>query len=286
MTVFRLILVTVGTAACIVDACAGESSGLHNLIKVSERIYSGSEPANDAAFAGLVEMGIATVVSVDGARPDVDAAKAHGLQYVHIPIGYDSVNIEAQAAMAMVLDSRDGPIYIHCHHGKHRGPAMAAIAWLVDQGIDQTAAIGLLERAETSPDYVGLYESVRSFDPAAVDVNGVVLHETAPVATLAAEMAEISRIVERLQLCKRNDWQTPSGHDDISPQHEATMLAERLRELIRTGDHQEMDPEMRQSERLAWDFRDALRSRVHGSRDEAFRALRRSCRDCHKTFRN
>jgi hypothetical protein len=32
-----------------------------------------------------------TIISVDGARPNVDAAKKEGLSYVHIPIGYNGV---------------------------------------------------------------------------------------------------------------------------------------------------------------------------------------------------
>src|SRR5262245_48501413 len=62
--------------------------GLENLICVSERIYSGGQPQGEQAFQSLARLGVKTVVSVDGARPDVDAAHRNGLRYVHVPIGY------------------------------------------------------------------------------------------------------------------------------------------------------------------------------------------------------
>ena len=55
----------------------------------------GAEPHEDVAFAELAELGVRTVVSVDGAKPQADAARHHGLRYVHIPIGYDGVSEEA-----------------------------------------------------------------------------------------------------------------------------------------------------------------------------------------------
>ena len=36
-------------------------------------------------------LGVKTVISVDGAKPDVDLAKKHGMRYVHLPHGYDGV---------------------------------------------------------------------------------------------------------------------------------------------------------------------------------------------------
>src|SRR5690606_17968735 len=101
---------------------------LHNLLQVSETIYTGGEPKDDAAFAALAKLGVKTVVSVDGAEPNVKAARAHGLRYVHIPIGYDGVSEEAGKSLARLVRDAQGPFYIHCHHGTHRGPAAAAVA--------------------------------------------------------------------------------------------------------------------------------------------------------------
>src|SRR5688500_4513824 len=64
-----------------------EAAGLHNLWRVAANSYSGSEPHAEEGFASLAKLGIKTVISVDGARPNLEAAAKHGMKYVHIPTG-------------------------------------------------------------------------------------------------------------------------------------------------------------------------------------------------------
>src|SRR4051794_27773883 len=65
--------------------------GLPHAFRVSDRIYSGGSPDGEAGFAELERLGVKTIISVDGARPDVDAATRHGIRYVHLPVGYDGI---------------------------------------------------------------------------------------------------------------------------------------------------------------------------------------------------
>ena len=51
--------------------------GLRNAFRLSENIYSGSEPNSAEAFGRLEAWGVKTVISVDGKAPDVEAADAH-----------------------------------------------------------------------------------------------------------------------------------------------------------------------------------------------------------------
>lgn len=44
-----------------------------------------------AAFAELRELGVRTIIHVDGDTPDASAAERHGLRYVHLPHGYEGV---------------------------------------------------------------------------------------------------------------------------------------------------------------------------------------------------
>src|SRR5690606_18255679 len=69
---------------------------IENIHPLTPQLISGGQPKGDAAFSQLAEMGVKTIVSVDGAKPDLELAKKHGLRYVHIPIGYDGVGAEAQ----------------------------------------------------------------------------------------------------------------------------------------------------------------------------------------------
>src|SRR4051812_22126541 len=69
----------------------GEMGGLHNIFRVTPSVYSGSSREGDDGFRSLRRLGVRTVLSVDGARPEVERARKHGLRYVHLPIGYDGV---------------------------------------------------------------------------------------------------------------------------------------------------------------------------------------------------
>ena len=68
-----------------------EIPGIHNAFQVTEKIYSGSQPEGDAAFAALQKLGVKTILSVDGSKPDVERAHKFGLRYVHLPFSYDGI---------------------------------------------------------------------------------------------------------------------------------------------------------------------------------------------------
>ncbi|GIW97707.1 MAG: hypothetical protein KatS3mg111_1040 [Pirellulaceae bacterium] len=146
----------------------GEFPHLHNLLRVSRLIYCGGEPTGEAAFADLARLGIKTVVSVDGARPNLELAKKYGLRYVHIPIGYDGISEAAGLALASLVRHADGPYYIHCHHGQHRGPAAAAVACVAAGVASGAEAVAILEQAGTSKSYHGLWRDVVHYASPAV----------------------------------------------------------------------------------------------------------------------
>jgi hypothetical protein len=52
-----------------------EAEGIHNLFRVTANLYSGSGPEGEKAFAALAKLGVKTVISVDGAKPDLENAK-------------------------------------------------------------------------------------------------------------------------------------------------------------------------------------------------------------------
>src|SRR6185436_3172872 len=103
------------------------STQLHNLFRVTTNILSGSSPYRDAAFAEIARLGVKTIISVDGTRPDVETARNHGLRYIHLPFGYAGVPTNRVAELVKAARTASGPIYVHCHHGLHRGPAAVAV---------------------------------------------------------------------------------------------------------------------------------------------------------------
>lgn len=263
-------------------------TAVERLIKVNDRIFSGGEPKGDAAFDALAKLGVKTVISVDGARPDLDAAKARGMRYIHIPIGYDGVPAEAQAKLARALRDTEGPIFVHCHHGQHRGPAAAAIAARCMGGAPEVAE-ELMRLSGTSPDYKGLFRDVRAFDPKSVEGQSPELVEVATLGTFEEAMAEVDRTWDRLKLLDKGDWKPLAEHPDLSPQQEAVLLAQGLREshrLLAPAQEKAFGKELKASEDLAWAFHESFKAANVEDTRARFRAVGKSCKDCHNAHRD
>jgi len=63
--------------------------GIHNAVTYHQGFVSGSVPEGNAGFETLSAMGVRTIISVDGAEPQVEKAAAQGMRYTHLPIGYN-----------------------------------------------------------------------------------------------------------------------------------------------------------------------------------------------------
>ena len=96
--------------------------GLHNVVAFFDGYLSGSAPEGDIGFEELERMGVKTIISVDGAVPAVERAKARGMRYIHLPIGYNGFDEKRRLELVRATRDamKDGPVYLHCHHGKHR----------------------------------------------------------------------------------------------------------------------------------------------------------------------
>ena len=221
-----------------------DAPGLHNLFRVTDRVYSGSGPENDAAFAALQKLGIRTIISVDGATPDVAAAKRYGLRYVHLPVGYDGIPRDKVLALAATADL-PGPVYVHCHHGKHRGPAAVAILCRAADGWAADQATAWMKQAGTDPRYAGLFAAVETFAPPtpAERVNPADLPAVAPVPDFTRMMVEIDARWDHLNLAKAAGWKPPADHPDVAPPHEALQLLEHFREAGRLDSVKQRGPE-------------------------------------------
>ncbi|WP_372716976.1 hypothetical protein [Novipirellula sp.] len=271
-------------------------SHLHNLFQLTERIYSGAQPDDDAAFVEIAKLGVRTVVSVDGARPDVAAAKRAGLRYVHIPIGYDGLDQAAGESIVNLIKNAEGPFYIHCHHGKHRGPTAAAIACIADGSADHESAMHILEKAGTSKHYPGLWRDVKSFEMPANDKPLPPLVPIAPINSMASLMVAIDQANEHLHSFADEDWALLESHPDLRPTGEATLLREGFREAVRlrssskTNDRASDDDaywnQMIAAEEVAAKLEDAIRSNDHASANRHLDQMGTLCTKCHEQYRN
>lgn len=252
---------------------------LENLIRVSPGIYSGGEPRTGADLDRIAELGVKTVVSVDGIAPPVELARERGLRYVHIPIGYDRVGEKACLTIARLVREAPGPYYVHCHHGRHRGPAVAAIIGRSTGELDAPTAHRTLELARTGVGYTGLWADVKNYTPPAPDTPLPPLEESSTVDSFSASMSMIDRAF--------SDLGTPGDFSE-EPGPPALQLREGFREALRTvrpDAPAELRGWLEESERAADRLEKALEQGDGDAADQAHSRLRRLCRQCHREYR-
>ncbi|MDB6025053.1 MAG: hypothetical protein JWM68_1276 [Verrucomicrobiales bacterium] len=272
-----------------------QAKGVENFYRLTQQFYSGSTPEGEAAFAELKKRGIRTIISVDGAKPDVATAKKFGLTYVHLPFGYDG--IPSNQAMKLVKAGKElpKPIYVHCHHGLHRGPAGAAV---ICEGVEQwtpAQAHAWLKQAGTSTNYLGLYKSVETFrKPSDEELKKVPANfaESTETSPLVDAMVAIDEKFDNLKLIKKAGYQTPASHPDLVPAHEALLLEELFKELLRSPASVGHGPDFQKQLATAGTAANDLHVALAGQpiavekADACLQNMSNSCTACHKTHRN
>jgi len=270
------------------------SMHVHNLFRATTNVFSGSSPEGDAAFAEIAKLGVKTILSVDGSKPDAETARKHGLRYIHLPIGYDGVPANRVAELIKGAQSSAGPIYVHCHHGKHRGPAAVAVICEATVGWTTNQAVAWLQEAGTAADYVGLYRSAMEFrlPQSAVIARIVELPEVATTSSLVEAMVAIDEEMERLKSAQKAKWKCIPNQPDLTPAQTATILWEHFREVARMDDTARRPADYRsklaEAEKAADQIRLLLREAQAQSlvRDTALQTLNKTCVSCHKAYRN
>lgn len=272
---------------------------LPNAYRLHEKVISGGQPDGEEAFVELANLGVKTVISVDGAKPDVEAAKRHGLRYVHLPHGYDGIPEARAKELAKAVRDLPGPIYIHCHHGKHRSPAAATVACVETGLLPPAAALLVLKTAGTSENYRGLYQSAeraQRLDDALLDELQVEFHETVQLPPMAEAMVALEHTFDHLKTVSQNNWSPTAEHPDIAPAHEALLLKEHFTELMRT-DAAKAQPAkfmeyLQASETAAGELESLLLEAKSGVEIPSvelaapFEVVTKNCTACHKEFRD
>ena len=287
----------------VTETTPRELSGLRNVVAFADGFWSGSVPEGGAGFATLKAMGVRTVISVDGAEPDVAAAAARGLRYIHLPIGYNGFNDARRAELARA--TRDalarGGVYIHCHHGKHRS-AGAAAAVAVSLGWSGPGAkVGRMRVAGTSPGYTGLYACAMEaapLSPAELEAAPADFPAVSRPADFVRTMVEMDEVFERLKAIDEAGWTVPAEHPDLVPAAEAGRLADLYR-LARAdsrtaGEPAEFAERLGEAMGLAREIEGALAGGGPGESGEPgearlrarFQLLAASCKGCHVRYRD
>ncbi len=271
-----------------------ENHALHNVHRMNDKIISGAVPENAAAFDELKAMGVKTIISVDGATPDVKSAQTRGIRYVHIPITYAEVTEPQRLAIARALKDLPGPIYVHCHHGKHRSPAAVAAAGVTLGIITPEQGVAFMKTAGTAPSYAGLYQCVAEATVASAAAMAAAPADFPSVHKpkgIVAAMIEVDESYEHLGFIKNAGWKTPPDHPDLVPAAEAGRLADSLR-------HSGEDPRAKAhgedfSQRLAKAVASAsaleegiLKNAPAAELEGHWKLVVSSCKDCHAEYRD
>ncbi len=299
---------TAGAPAGAEDQTSGEefpellqTRHLPNAVRIHDKVISGGLPEGDEAFQELVRLGVKTVIRVDGAKPDVAAARKAGLRYVHLPHGYNGISAERSLELAKAVRELEGVIYIHCHHGKHRSPAAASVACVTAGMLAPARGISVLELAGTSPGYLGLFQSVQDAQPLApgtLDALQIEFQESVAVPPMADAMVLMEHTFDHLKAIQQAGWKTPADHPDLDPAHVALLLQEHFSELLRTEEVQQHTEEfraiLRSSEQASRNLHRGLEksSRLSGSSppfaefEKLAGQIGADCKSCHQTFRD
>ncbi|MCG8650082.1 MAG: hypothetical protein MI861_09625 [Pirellulales bacterium] len=310
-TISTLLISLLGCVAGSIIGLAGDQQGgelqtptaldvahLPNACQLHAKVISGGQPEGEAGFEALRKLGVRTIISVDGAKPNLALAKKAGLRYIHLPHGYDGIPPDRRIELAKAVQEADEPVYIHCHHGMHRSPAAAAVACVGAGMISRQQAMSVLTIAGTSPEYQGLFRvvdqatSVDNLSKIKVD-----FQESVAVPPLAASMVSLELSFDRMRKIEAARWQPPPQHPDLSPRHEALMMREHLTEMLRTEAVQKQPAEFQQllerNHKNAQSLETQL-AKASGqlSKDSRSRlsatlsAIKTDCVLCHRKYRN
>lgn len=277
-----------------------DSRHLPNLLHVAPGVYSGGLPEGAPAFQELAELGIKTIISVDGMKPDVATANQFNLRYVHLPHGYDGVPETRGRELAKAILELPKPIYIHCHHGKHRSPAASAVGCVIAGLLRPADAEGLLRLAGTSPHYRGLFlsaKSARSLNTTELSEMQVTFMEVAPIPPMAEAMVQIEKHFHHMEILSQSSWQPAATHPDLVPAQEVLLLREIYTELLRTDPWAQSDPDLRKhfvvGEMHLLEMEKILQKNISvqdpdllENLNSRLQAVQTNCRDCHHEFRD
>jgi protein tyrosine phosphatase (PTP) superfamily phosphohydrolase (DUF442 family) len=271
-----------------------EAAGITNFYYLGHGIYSGAAPEGDAGFASLRTLGIKTIITVDGAAPAVELAAKHGLRYVHIPVGYDGIAPKSELMLLKAAETLPGPIFVHCHHGTHRGPTAAAIICEAVEGWTAEQAETWLRVAGTDTNYPGLYRTARDFRrPSNAELQAAP-SEFPTRATTPPLVGTMVQIDDRFAAVKQTQrTQSEASANKRAAATESLLLLELFREARRTGQGVERGAEFQamlaRAENAATELHQQCQqpeSKTSDANAVSIAKMSQFCSSCHRAYRD
>jgi len=139
-----------------------DTQAIPNFHQVAEHLFRGAQPAA-SEFQSLARMGIKTVLDLREEGHSVTEEKlveAAGMRYISLPMSgvLPPTDQQIARALAVMEDSANGPIFVHCGRGADRTGTVIACyriahdGWQNRQALDEARTFGMsrLERGMRS----------------------------------------------------------------------------------------------------------------------------------------
>lgn len=138
---------------------------LPNFHKVNDQLYRGAQPGQ-GGMKEIAALGIKTVINLRGAddrtRDEEIEASTAGLRYFSVPLpGFRRPKDEqVERVLALIRDSHNWPVFVHCHHGEDRTGIIIAVyrmshdGWSVAQAKKEAKRHGMSRFQFGMKDYI------------------------------------------------------------------------------------------------------------------------------------
>lgn len=109
--------------------------GLGNVGRVAPGIYRGEQPGA-GGYATLKQLGIKTVIDLRTTESEKAQVEAVGMKAIAVPIEMSRKGLREKVdqVVALMADSANQPVYVHCRHGQDRTGIVVAAYRLSQQG--------------------------------------------------------------------------------------------------------------------------------------------------------
>jgi protein tyrosine phosphatase (PTP) superfamily phosphohydrolase (DUF442 family) len=128
----------------------GIADGLKNyVVQYDDTLYRGGEPFAASAAAPLKKYGIRTIISITPTDHERDFCRQNDFNLIEIPFEKTTGLSPADLQQYLqTLKTTDGPFYVHCHGGAHRGGILGVAYrvyvqnWPLDKALAEYSRLG------------------------------------------------------------------------------------------------------------------------------------------------
>ncbi|MEB3223937.1 MAG: tyrosine-protein phosphatase [Candidatus Sericytochromatia bacterium] len=146
----------------------GSREDLGHFFKVDDQLFRGQQPS-DKGLSQLREMGVKHVVYLHFNRKQAAHEKAVveglGMKFTHLPMSWllPPKQVQIETWLKVALDPAQGPVFVHCQHGRDRTGTMVAIYRIAHDGWKFDQAYAEMKEKGFRTFFLGLSYGVKQY---------------------------------------------------------------------------------------------------------------------------